>query len=125
MIHAVSRIVARVSRMVRGFVRTRFCHHAFRLEDLHKTGIPEPEKPADGASYQAWKDYHRELTEGPHHTERVEWPCARCGKVFRAHCGLDISPEHGPILPSPNNGDSWALGPKKPPKLEGVSELLR
>ena len=101
MIHAVSRIVARVSRMVRGFVRTR-CHHAFRLEDLHKTGIPEPEKPADGASYQAWKDYHRELTEGPHHTERVEWPCARCGKVFRAHCGLDISPEHGPILPSPN-----------------------
>ena len=24
-----------------------------------------------------------------------------------------------------NNGDSWALGPKKPPKLEGVSEPLR
>jgi hypothetical protein len=22
----------------------------------------------------------------------------KCGRVFRAHCGLDISPEHGPTV---------------------------
>lgn len=27
--------------------------------------------------------------------DRVEWPCADCGHVFAAHCGLDISPKHG------------------------------
>lgn len=80
-------------------LRRFFCRHAFALRDLKLTGIPEPDKPYDGASYGAWLDYHRQLSEGPHHTQRVEWPCAKCGKVFRAHCGLDISPEHGPVLP--------------------------
>ena len=80
-------------------LRRFFCRHAFALRDLELTGMPEPDKPADGASYEAWLDYHRQLSEDPHHTQRVEWPCAKCGKVFRAHCGLDISPEHGPVLP--------------------------
>lgn len=80
-------------------LRRFFCRHAFALRDLKLTGIPEPDKPGDGASYEAWLEYHRQLSEGPHNTQRVEWPCAKCGKVFRAHCGLDISPEHGPVLP--------------------------
>lgn len=47
------------------------CKHRFALEDLHKTGDDEDSDT------------------------RVEWACADCGKVFKAHCGLDISPKHG------------------------------
>jgi hypothetical protein len=51
------------------------CGHVFELSDLGKTGESE-----DG-------------------DRRVSWPCMKCGKVFFAHCGLDISPRHGPIAP--------------------------
>ncbi len=34
----------------------------------------------------------------PWHTERERWPCARCEREFRAHCGLDIL-RHGEVLP--------------------------
>ncbi len=27
--------------------------------------------------------------------DRVEWPCADCGQLFKAQCGLDIIPKHG------------------------------
>ena len=49
------------------------CAHSFKLDDLQKTGESE--------------DGHR----------RVKWACRKCGKVFFGHCGLDISPKHGPI----------------------------
>lgn len=34
-----------------------------------------------------------------HGDDRVRWACDRCGRVFTAHCGLDIVPRHGPIMP--------------------------
>jgi hypothetical protein len=36
--------------------------------------------------------------------DRVAWPCRKCGKVFRAHCGLDISPKHGYIVNQQKGG---------------------
>lgn len=71
------------------------CRHEFDLNDLRKTGIQEPERPPNGAGVDAHIKWHQSLYTGPWYTERVEWPCCKCGKVFRAHCGLDISPEHG------------------------------
>ncbi len=56
------------------WLRRRFCSHSFAIEDLEMVN-----RDSDGA-------------------DRVAWPCAKCGKVFRAHCGLDISPEHGPTF---------------------------
>ena len=50
------------------------CKHRFALEDLHKTG------------------------DGEDSPTRVEWACDKCGKVFKAHCGLDISPRHGQMF---------------------------
>lgn len=85
-----------------------FCRHQFRLDDLKKTGIPEPEKPPNGSSVDDWNKYHRDCYEGDHHTKRVVWPCAKCGKVFYAHCGLDISPKYGPIIPSHNTSRNGA-----------------
>ena len=63
------------------FFRQRFCSHVFILADLHIINF-------DGG-------------------ERVSWSCAKCGKVFKAHCGLDISPKHGDICP-PNAKDQTA-----------------
>ena len=53
--------------------RTRVCNHRFALEDLRMVN-----------------------PNGDH--DRVEWPCADCGKSFRAHCGLDITPKHGHVF---------------------------
>lgn len=33
----------------------------------------------------------------PWHTERVTWSCHKCGKEFRAHCGLDVLQHGTPI----------------------------
>lgn len=56
---------------------TRFkqwrCRHEFALEDLRMVN-PDGDK------------------------DRVGWPCAKCGKTFEAHCGLDISPSNGPTF---------------------------
>ncbi len=49
------------------------CHHEFAIEDLKIV------------NEQGWGD-------------RVAWECAKCGKLFRAHCGLDITPENGPMF---------------------------
>jgi len=51
-------------------LKQRFCQHAFAIEDVA-------------------------LVNANVGDERVRWPCSRCGKVFRAHCGLDITPQHG------------------------------
>ena len=55
-------------------LRQRLCSHSFAIEDLEMVN-----RNSDGA-------------------DRVAWPCDKCGKVFRAHCGLDISPTHGPTF---------------------------
>ena len=85
------------------WIRQHFCRHTFRLADLHLTGIKEAEKPAANAPYkeqEAW--FINRYTEDAF-TKRVSWRCSKCGRIFYAHCGLDISPEHGPIIP-PNDG---------------------
>lgn len=40
---------------------------------------------------------HLEMVNRDGLNDRVKWPCAKCGKVFHAHCGLDISPKYGEI----------------------------
>lgn len=55
------------------WLKHKICHHEFAIDDL-KMVNPEG------------------------YNDRVTWPCAKCGKVFNAHCGLDISPTHGPIF---------------------------
>ena len=80
------------------WLKQHFCRHSFAIEDLTLTGIPAPQKPAAGSGYAEWENYYKILYTGEHHTKRVRWPCAKCGKVFFAHCGLDISPAHGLTL---------------------------
>ena len=67
----------------------RKCKHEFALNDLRLTGIPEPEKPT-GNDYKAWCEYFGKRYDHDSFTKRVAWPCAKCGEVFYAHCGLDI-----------------------------------
>lgn len=55
------------------YFKKKMCSHEFAIEDLKMVNY-------DGAE------------------DRVMWPCAKCGKEFRAHCGLDISPKHGPTF---------------------------
>jgi hypothetical protein len=50
----------------------RKCKHRFALDDL---SLVNPDSPGN---------------------DRVEWPCSECGEAFKDHCGLDISPKHGP-----------------------------
>lgn len=72
--------------------RRQVCRHEFRNEDLALTGIPKPPDPAPGATREELDRWGDEVIGGKHpwHTERVRWPCAKCGTVFLAHCGLDI-----------------------------------
>lgn len=46
------------------FVLSIFCKHKFRLSEMQNR-----------------------KTEG---NKRIKWPCAKCGKIFYAHCGVDI-----------------------------------
>ena len=87
---------SRLKRFVM-WLNQRLCPHQFALEDLEKTGIPEPATPI-GNDYTEWLRYHETLMDSDWHMKRVRWPCAKCGKVFYAHCGLDISPAHGPAF---------------------------
>jgi hypothetical protein len=86
-------------RWVRGF-RMAICRHEFRLSDLTDTNIAQPAKPPEGSGYYAWLDYYCGLSAHPANSERVKWACCKCGKEYRAHCGLDIL-NHGKIA-SPN-----------------------
>jgi len=70
--------------------RRLFCHHAFKNADLALTGIPELSKPVATDSYAAGEAYYAALNTHPSVTHRVQWPCAKCGTVFYAHCGLDV-----------------------------------
>ncbi len=79
------------------WLKRRTCRHSFALEALKLTDIPEPVKP-EVNDYAGWTRYWDEYYSGDWVTKRVRWPCAKCGKVFYDHCGLDISPEHGPMF---------------------------
>jgi hypothetical protein len=72
-----------------------FCRHIFLLRDLEKTNIPELPKPTSN-DYKDWYNYINKSLLHDSHTKRVKWPCMKCGKVFYAHCGLEISPDNGP-----------------------------
>ena len=54
-----------------------FCRHRFNLKDLKGTGL-----------------------EGK---KRVSWECFKCGRVFYAHCGLDIIPTKGHVVNEPTD----------------------
>jgi hypothetical protein len=81
------------------WMRQTFCRHKFQLGDQTLTGIPEQEKPAPNASYGEWMEYFSSRNKHPSHTQRIKWPCAKCGKVFYEHCGLDVLSKHGEIIP--------------------------
>jgi hypothetical protein len=91
-------VVVALTRLFRRSV----CAHEFHLSDLQKTGIPPLETPIDRHDYRGWMTYYCNIYTHPSVTERVEWPCVKCGKVFRAHCGLDVL-SHGKI--SSMNGE--------------------
>lgn len=79
-------------------LRAAACSHEFRLADLKATGIEAPPAPASDAGLEVHFRYLHDMANHPSHTRRVVWPCAKCGRVFTDHCGLDISPAHGPIV---------------------------
>ena len=78
------------------------CQHEFKLKDLELTGIPTQEKPK-GNDFREWSDYYANQLTDIGHTHRVKWSCHKCKKEFFAHCGLDISPKYGYIVPNENN----------------------
>ena len=71
-------------------LKQRKCRHRFDMDDLEQTGIPELGKPAT-RGYEEWAKYFQDLDSHESITKRVKWPCAKCGKIFYAHCGLDIA----------------------------------
>ena len=73
-------------------IKQSFCNHKFDLDELKLTGIPELEKPTTD-DYELWVKYFQEVYTHESHTKRVQLPCSKCGKVFYAHCGLDIISE--------------------------------
>ncbi len=79
------------------WLQVKSCNHRFRLGDQSLTGIPEPEKPAKNASYAVWETYWLGLEKSDWHRKRIQWPCAKCGKMFYAHCGLDILSKYGTL----------------------------
>jgi hypothetical protein len=91
---------------IKSKLKMRYCKHAFDIADLKKTGIPEPNPPGKQARPQDHLRYWATIHKHPSHTQRVEWACFKCGKVFRDHCGLDISPKNGWIASKPINQPS-------------------
>lgn len=80
------------------WLRQTTCCHVFRLEEQSLTGIPKPLEPPDKTGYKRWLEYYQSLDKSDWHLKRVQWPCAKCGKIFFAHCGLDILSKHGSVL---------------------------
>lgn len=70
------------------------CRHEFPYSTLKLTRIPAPPMPKDYAGAMEW---YRNQYSHPSFSERVSWTCRKCGKEFRAHCGLDILPHGTPI----------------------------
>jgi hypothetical protein len=81
----------------REWLRQKLCRHEFRYEDMALTGIPKPPEPDKNAGYQVWLEYLQGLDKSDWHTKRVRWTCSKCGRVFEAHCGLDIL-QHGRVI---------------------------
>ncbi len=67
-------------KFIRDFIKRALCLHRFIVSDLH-------------------------TVEGAPSHKRVAWPCCKCGKVFRAHCGLDISPRFGRVTVALDRSD--------------------
>lgn len=64
---------------LREWISRKVCKHSFALDDL--------------------------TVANPHGVDdRVQWPCAKCGKVFRANYGLAISPRNGPTFQRSKHG---------------------
>ena len=78
-------------------IKQKICRHNFDLSQLKKTNIPELEPPKT-RGYKEWEEYFSKLYKHESHIKRVKWPCSKCGKIFYAHCGLDISPEYGSVI---------------------------
>lgn len=70
------------------------CRHEFRYSDLKLTGIPATPIPTD---FEGAMEWHRNEYRHPSFSERVSWRCHKCGKEFRAHCGLDVLQHGTPI----------------------------
>ena len=81
------------------------------LRRLDTTWFPWPRHNAHSRKPEAFQDMVETVSPGPY----LEL-FARRARPGWTVWGNEVEA---------NNGDSWALGPKKPPKLEGVSELLR
>ena len=89
-------------------IKQFFCQHEFKLKDLKTTGIPEPTKPSASCLdyktlndfFERWQRYWDTYYHGEWVNKRVSWTCHKCKKEFFAHCGLDISPKFGRIIPS-------------------------
>lgn len=77
------------------------CKHEFRLQDLEDAKQEPLPKPTT-RGYKEWSEYLTELYKHDSVLKRVKWPCWKCGKVFYAHCGLDIVPKHGRIVQDGN-----------------------
>jgi hypothetical protein len=69
-----------IDRLVR-WLRQILCRHEFYTNELSKDYTP-PEMPEN----LNWWDERKH----PAFTQRVCWPCHKCGKKFYSHCGLDI-----------------------------------
>lgn len=79
--------------------RAHMCRHEFHYEDLALIGIPVPPMPPRGAPWKECLKWADQTVGGNHpsHTQRVRWTCCKCGKVFFAHCGLDVLAKHGRV----------------------------
>lgn len=76
-----------------GILKNKTCKHEFDLVDLKQTGIPEHDRPSVN-DYKGWVKWYADYYDSDHVQKRVAWPCCKCGKMFYAHCGLDIY-KHG------------------------------
>lgn len=80
--HWLRRLVLRFSRQP--------CSHEFDINDLDRTNIPEIPDPGKDGYYSEWVEYFSKYWKQPAFTERIEWPCWKCGKKFRGGYGLEI-----------------------------------
>lgn len=85
-----------ILQKIKTWLRQTTCLHYFKLSDLSLTGIVAPEPPAKNARYDEWEKWFQNQDKVDAFTKRVQWPCAKCGKMFFAHCGLDIL-SHGTL----------------------------
>jgi hypothetical protein len=78
-------------------LRRPACFHEFNFYDIKLTNIPMPPEP-ERTDYRGWEKYYSNFYKCEAITKRVEWKCCKCGNVFYAHCGLDITPKYGRMV---------------------------